>query len=77
MNGYLARVRHNRLFKSGALLFLVGVGPLLGVIVLASHGLTSDPNPNPGGFGILALFRFWPSVILMLLGLGTSARRSA
>jgi hypothetical protein len=41
---------------------------LLTVILLASLGLTKDSNPNPVGFGILAFFTFWPSVILMIVG---------
>jgi hypothetical protein len=36
--------------------------------VLASLGLTKDPNPNPVGFGIMAFLTFWPSVILMIVG---------
>jgi hypothetical protein len=27
------------------------------------------PNPNPVGFGILAFFTFWPSVILIVIGI--------
>lgn len=53
----------------GLVLFLLGTGPLLAVIILASLGLTRDPNPNPIGFGILALFTFWPSIILMVIGI--------
>ena len=54
---------------------LLGSGPLLLVIVLASLGLTKDPNPNPVGFGILAFLTFWPGIILMLVGLLKSVRR--
>jgi hypothetical protein len=65
----------SRYFVVGALLFLLGTGPLLIVILLASLGFTKDPNPNPVGLGILAFLTFWPSVILMLLGFLTGRRR--
>lgn len=64
MRRYLA----NRLFKIGFWLFVLGCGPLLAIIVLATIGLWPDPNPNPIGPGLLALFTFWPSVICMALG---------
>jgi len=35
----------------------------------AKLGITSDPNPNPVGLGILAMLSFWPSLIIMALGL--------
>lgn len=31
----------------------------------AGLGFTSDPNPNPVNFGMLAGFTFWPSVALI------------
>jgi hypothetical protein len=65
----------SRYFVVGAVLFVFGTGPLLTVILLASLGLTKDPNPNPVGFGILAFLTFWPSVILMVLGFFTGRRR--
>ena len=54
----------------GALGLLLGTGPLVGVIVAAKMGWTADPNPNPIGFGILAFLSFWPSVLLLALGIG-------
>ena len=74
MAAYVVRVRRSRLFNAGALLFAVGCGPLLAVIAAAGAGLTADPEPNPVGFGILALFTFWPSVVLMLCGLAAAVR---
>ena len=65
----------SRYFVAGALLFLIGTGPLLTVILLARLGLTRDPNPNPVGFGILAFLTFLPSVLLMVLGFLTWRRR--
>ena len=41
----------------------------------AGLGLTRDPNPV--GFGILAFLSFWPSVILMTVGLGVCIARRA
>jgi hypothetical protein len=67
-------LRRSRYFVAGALLFLVGTGPLLTVILLSNLGLTRDPNPNPIGLGILAFLTIWPSVILMVLGLLTWRR---
>jgi len=40
------------------------------VLVAAKMGWTADPNPNPIGFGILAFLSFWPSVLLLALGIG-------
>ncbi|HEY7862973.1 MAG TPA: hypothetical protein VIE39_04900 [Thermoanaerobaculia bacterium] len=74
----MSRIRKlwsNRYFKIGVLLFVFGTGPLLAVIAAAKLGL-GDPNPNPIGCGILAFFTFWPSLILMILGIVTTARES-
>ena len=49
-------------------MLVLGVGPLLVIIVAASLGLTSDPNPNPVGFGILAGLSLWPAVGLTIAG---------
>jgi len=54
----------------GVLGLLVGTGPLVGVLVAAKMGWTADPNPNPIGFGILAFLSFWPSVLVLALGIG-------
>lgn len=64
MNRYL----HNRLFKIGFWIFVIGCGPLIAIIVLAAIGLWPDPNPNPVGPGLLALVTFWPAVICMGIG---------
>ena len=63
------------LVRRGAILLLVGTGPLLSVIVAVQLRLTSDPNPNPIGFGILAFFTFWPSVMMIGFGASRMARR--
>jgi len=73
-HGALQRTTRRRTLSSillllGALGLLFGSGPLVGVIVAAKMGWTADPNPNPVGFGILAFFTFWPSVLLLVIGL--------
>ena len=55
--------------RGGLLLLVVGTGPLLAVIVAAKLGLTNDPNPNPIGPGILAGLTFYPSLVMLLLGI--------
>ena len=67
--------RMSRFFWIGLLLLGVGTGPLLIVILAAQLGLTRDPNPNPVGFGILALFTFWPSVLLIVVGIVRTLRK--
>jgi len=67
--------RLSRLFWAGLILLMLGCGPLLAVILLAWLGLTKDPNPNPVGFGILFFLTFWPSIILMVVGVVQSYTR--
>jgi hypothetical protein len=64
-----------RMFWIGIGLLVLGTGPLLAIILAASLGLLSDPNPNPVGPGLLAFFTFWPAVILTVWGLVTSLVR--
>ena len=68
------KFRLSRVFWTGLILLVLGSGPLLTVIVLASLGVTRDPNPNPVGLGIIAFLTFWPSVILMIVGATRSCR---
>jgi hypothetical protein len=58
----------------GILIFLIGCGPLLALIAASKLGLTRNPNPNPVGPGILAMLTFWPSIVLMLVGLARAIR---
>ena len=58
----------SRVLWVGLALLVLGTGPLLASVLYAwSRG---DTNPNPVGPGILAMFTFWPSVILIVVGLG-------
>jgi hypothetical protein len=45
------------------------------IILAASLGLLSDPDPNPIGPGLLAFFTFGPAVILTVWGLIASLAR--
>ena len=65
----------SRLVKVGAILLLVGSGPLILIILAAAVGLWPDPNPNPIGPGLLAGVTFWPSVICLVVGI-VRVRRS-
>ena len=67
--------RLSRMLWSGLILLIVGTGPLLTVIMLAWLGVTKDPNPNPVGFGMLAFLTFWPSVIMVIVGVVQSYTR--
>ncbi|MCG3174331.1 MAG: hypothetical protein GMKNLPBB_02560 [Myxococcota bacterium] len=59
----------SKLVWLGLLLLIGGAGPLIAVIIAAELGLTSDPNPNPIGLGLLAMVTFWPGVIALTTGL--------
>lgn len=64
----LPQRRVHPMFWWGLALLVLGSGPLIGIVLGASLGLT-DPNPNPIGPGLLTFFTFWPSIALMLAGL--------
>jgi hypothetical protein len=65
----------SRLVRLGLILLVVGSGPLIVILIAARLGFGSDPNPNPVFFGMLAGLTFWPSIILILIGVWR-ARRS-
>jgi hypothetical protein len=44
----------SKLLWIGVAILIVGTGPLTAICAAASMGLTSDPNPNPVGPGLLA-----------------------
>jgi len=58
----------SRWVRTGLILFLVGAGPLLFIIIAAAIGLWPDPNPNPIGPGLLFALLIWPAVICLLVG---------
>ena len=58
----------SKINKIGWAVFIIGSGPLLLIILLAEIGIWPDPNPNPVGLGIMALFTFWPSIICIIVG---------
>lgn len=47
---------------------VVGSGPLIVTLLAAKIGLISDPNPNPVIFGMMAMFSFWPGLLIMGIG---------
>jgi len=58
----------SRLVQVGLIMLILGSGPLLFVILIAKLGLYHDPNPNPVFLGILAGLTFWPSLLLIVMG---------
>lgn len=57
----------------GVALLVIGTGPLLTAGLYEwSQG---DKNSNPVVWGILAFFTFWPSMILIVIGLGLGVAR--
>lgn len=64
----LKHVFKNKIFLTGFIILIIGSGPLFSVMIAAAVGLTSDPNPNPVIFGMMAGLTFWPALILMAIG---------
>jgi len=58
-------------------LLVISSGPLLVMFLAATLGLTSDPNPNPIYFGMMAMFTFWPGLILMGIGIYNEKKSAA
>jgi len=73
MTGSVRAYWDSWLVRIGLLLLVGGSSPLLLIVAAAKLGLTADLNPNPIGFGILAMLTFWPGVICLLIGIGAAA----
>jgi hypothetical protein len=56
------------LVRAGLAILVLGSAPLVVTLLLAKLGLTADPDPNPLIFGILAMLTFWPSIIMIVVG---------
>ena len=65
----------SRLVQVGLVLLVLGSGPLVGVMLYARLGFYHDPDPNPVFLGMLAGLTFWPSLILVGLGIWRVRRR--
>lgn len=65
----IKQVFKNKIFLTGFILLVVGSSPLLVTLLAATLGLTADPNPNPVIFGMMAMFTFWPGILLMGVGI--------
>ncbi|PKD44253.1 hypothetical protein [Rhodohalobacter barkolensis] len=59
----------NKIFLTGFMLLVIGSGPLLVTLLAAKLGITADPNPNPVFLGMMAMFTFWPGLLLMGIGM--------
>ncbi|HZN41003.1 MAG TPA: hypothetical protein VFD82_19510 [Planctomycetota bacterium] len=70
----MPKLLSSRLLWVGVALLLVGSGPLVVAIVVSM--LRGDPNPNPVGPGICAMFTFWPSIGMIAAGLVAGHRRA-
>ncbi len=71
----MRRYLRSRLVQVGLALLVLGSGPLVGVMLYARLGFYHDPDPNPVFLGMLAGLTFWPSVILVGLGIWRVRRR--
>ena len=61
----------NKLTKIGIIIFIIGSGPLLSIMLFSKIGILDDPSPNPIIFGLMAMITFWPSIILIVIGIIT------
>ena len=56
----------SRWIRVGVAGLILGTGPLL--LAVAISYLMGDKNPNPIGPGLLAMLTFWPSILLIVIG---------
>jgi hypothetical protein len=64
------KITRSRIFRAGAILLGVGSAPLL--LYVLFEFVTGRKGGNPIGLGLLMFVTFWPSVILMLIGVVSS-----
>jgi hypothetical protein len=58
----------SRALGIGIALLVIGTGPLLANVAYLELW-QGDRNPNPIGTGMLAMVTFWPSIILIVIGI--------
>ena len=56
----------SRWIRVGVAGLILGTGPLL--LAVAISYLMGDKNPHPIGPGLLAMLTFWPSILLIVIG---------
>lgn len=59
--------KFHKILKIGIILLLFGAGPLLITIGLDKTGIINAGNAL--GPGLLAMISFWPSIILIIIGI--------
>ncbi|MCW5622532.1 MAG: hypothetical protein KIS79_15595 [Burkholderiales bacterium] len=69
------RFLQSRWIRIGIAGLVLGTGPLF--LAVGISYLMGDKNPNPVGPGILAFLTFWPSVLLIVIGVVVTIRRKA
>lgn len=60
------KITGSKIFKAGAVLFGVGITPLL--LYVLFEAVTGKTGGNPVGLGLLFFVTFWPAVIMMIAG---------
>jgi hypothetical protein len=63
--------------RAGLFLIIGTALPLLAVVVATAMGLTSDPNPNPIGLGLLFFFGGIVGMVLIIIGIIVTARQES
>lgn len=66
------KIFSSKAFKAGLILFIAGISPLL--LYVLYEFVTGATGGNPVGLGLLFFVTFWPSVILMIIGIVSALR---
>lgn len=61
------KIFSSKIFKAGLLLLVIGSSPLL--LYVLYEFVTGATGGNPIGLGLLLFVTFWPSVIMMIIGI--------